>query len=197
MAQMPMTAVIIAGGQSRRMQTDKAFVKVGGKWLIERVIEAITPLFDEVLINTNTPAKYQGWGLPAVPDVWPDKGALGGIYTALRAATHPTVFCVACDMPTLNRNVIRLIQAQAAHWDVVVPRLPDGLHPLHAIYTKPCAEPIHGLLARDSLKIAPLFELVRTHYLAAEAIRQIDPHFRSFANLNTHEDLQRAQTNII
>ena len=81
---------IIAGGQSRRMGRDKAFVELGGKPLIEHVIQRSADLGQaETIIITNKPAQYAHLGLPMYRDVLPDKGSLGGIYTALVKAKAP------------------------------------------------------------------------------------------------------------
>lgn len=188
-----MTAVILAGGQSRRMKTDKAFVKVGGRRLIERVLTAITPLFTEILINSNMPEFYTELGLPIIPDIFPGKGALGGIYTGIVHAKTDYVFCVACDMPFLNQELIRYMQAQVNGYDALVPKAPDGMHPLHAIYSKRCQGIVEELLRKGRLKISNVFALVRSRYITKHQIQQFDPEFESFLNINTLEDLTRAR----
>lgn len=191
-----MTAVIIAGGQSRRMKTDKAFVEIEGKRLIERVLEVISPLFSEIFINSNKPELFEEWGWAVIPDIFPEKGALGGIYTGLMHARTPYVFCVACDMPLLNQNLIRFMQQQIDGDDVLVPKTPDGLHPLHAIYSRRCGSVIEELLQKNTLKISFLFPLVRTQFLAEQHIRQFDPTLESFMNVNTLEELQMVREKI-
>jgi molybdopterin-guanine dinucleotide biosynthesis protein A len=188
-----MTAVIIAGGQSRRMKTDKAFVEVGGKRLIERVLSVITPLFSEILINSNKPDAYKEWGLPVIQDIFMGKGALGGIYTGLVHTKANYVFCVACDMPALNPDLIRFMQQQVDGCDALIPKTPDGIHPLHTMYSKQCYKVIEELLQRDKLKISDVFSRIRSKYLTDQQIRQFDPHFESFLNINTLEDLQIAR----
>jgi molybdopterin-guanine dinucleotide biosynthesis protein A len=188
-----MTAVVIAGGRSRRMRTDKAFVVVGGKRLIERVIEVIAPQFSQILINSNKPDRYQELGFPVIPDIVNDKGALGGIYTGLVHAPTDHVFCVACDMPVLNRDLIRYMTEKVNGFEAFVPKTPDGLHPLHAIYSKRCIRVIEELLQKNILKISELFPKVRSHYLTEEQISLFDPGFESFLNVNTWQDLTTAR----
>lgn len=172
------------------MQTDKAFVPVGGIPLIERVLQVITPLFSEVFINSNTPGAYAAWNLPVVPDILPHKGALGGIYTALTHATSDYTFCVACDMPLLNAEVIRWMQGAVQGYDALIPRTPDGFHPLHAIYSKRCCGVIQELLARNQLKISSFFDQVHVRYMLPEHIQKFDPKWESLTNVNTLEDLE-------
>lgn len=176
------------------MKTDKAFMMIGGTPLIERVLHVITPLFSEVYINSNTPEAYAGWNIRVFPDIFPHKGALGGIYTALSHSRTEYTFCVACDMPALNPKLIRFMQQQLNGSDALIPRTPDGFHPLHAIYSRRCCQIIEELLEKDQLKIATLFERVDTRYLTTQQIRQFDPNFESFANLNTLEELESVRT---
>jgi len=188
-----MTAVLIAGGQSRRMRVDKAFVEVGGKYLIERVLEIIVPLFSHIFINSNKPALYQKLGFPVITDIVRNKGALGGIYTGLVHAKTDYVFCVACDMPFLNRGLIRYMTESVDGFDVLVPKTPDGLHPLHAIYSKRCITSIEELLQKNILKISKFFPKIKSGYIIEEQISVFDPHFESFLNLNTWQDLAAAR----
>ncbi|MFZ1400056.1 MAG: molybdenum cofactor guanylyltransferase, partial [Candidatus Promineifilaceae bacterium] len=101
-----LTVAIMAGGQSSRMGTDKSFVLFEGRPMIEVVIDAVAGLGDEMLLITNKPADYAHLKLPMVSDVYPDHGSLGGIFTAVHAATHPHTLVVACDMPWLNRPLL-------------------------------------------------------------------------------------------
>lgn len=172
------------------MQTDKAFVTVGGMLLIERVLQVITPLFSEILINSNTPDAYAAWNIPVVPDILPHKGALGGIYTALTHSTSEYTFCVACDMPLLNAEFIRFMQDYVQGYDALIPRTPEGFHPLHAIYAKRCCKIIPELLAHNRLKISNLFDLVNTRYVMPSHMRQFDPELEFFTNLNTLEEVE-------
>lgn len=190
---MRMTAVVIAGGKSRRMQTDKAFITIGGMPLIERVLRVITPLFSEVLINSNTPDAYAAWNIPVVTDIFPNKGALGGIYTALTHSTSEYTFCVACDMPLLNAEFIRFMQNSVQGYDALIPRTSAGFFPLHAIYAKRCCQVIPELLAHDRLKISNLFDLVHTRYVTPSHMHQFDPKLEFFTNLNTLEEVENLQ----
>lgn len=188
-----MTAVIVAGGRSRRMQRDKAFLDIGGKMLIERVLEVVNPLFSSVLINSNTPQRFERWGVPVIPDIFPGKGALGGIYTGLVHARTDAVFCVACDLPFLNPELIAFMQTEARGCDALVPKTSDGLHPLHAIYSRSCRTVIETRLRENKLKISDLFSLVETHYVEEDEICRFEPELKVFVNVNTLEELQLAR----
>lgn len=188
-----MTAVVIAGGQSRRIGKDKAFIKVGGQSLIARVLDILVPLFSHIFINSNTSGVYQTLGFPVIADIEGNKGALGGIYTGLVHAQTEYVFCVACDMPSLNRDVIRYMTENVDSFDALVPKTPDGFHPLHAIYSKRCITGIEELLQQNTLKISELFPKIRLRYMTEEQISRFDPNFETFLNINTWQDVERAR----
>ena len=94
-----LTLAIQAGGRSSRMGKDKALLDFGGQPLIQQVLSRLESLADETIVTTNHPEDYHFLGFPLIPDVIPDRGALGGLYTALNAASHPLVAVVACDLP--------------------------------------------------------------------------------------------------
>src|SRR5262245_47136820 len=131
-----LSVAISAGGKSSRMGTDKSFVRLSGKPLIEHVIARVTDLGqDEMFIVTNKPEAYAYLGLPMVGDVIPDKGSLGGIYTALHHSQQDYTLVIGCDMPFANvellRYMIGLRDAADGPFDVIVPRVenyPEGLH---------------------------------------------------------------------
>ncbi len=186
---------IIAGGQSRRMGRDKAFVELAGKPLIEHVIERSADLGQaEVILVTNKPAQFAHLGLPMYRDILPDKGSLGGIYTALVQAQYPDVLVLACDMPFVNADLLRFMTAQINdETDIVVPTVDDYPQGLHAIYKKTCIEPIAEQLAADRLKIIRFYEQMRVRYLDESDYAAFDPRGRSFANINTPEELAEAE----
>ncbi|MCP4405963.1 MAG: molybdenum cofactor guanylyltransferase [bacterium] len=175
------------------MKQDKAFLDIGGKMLIERVLEVVTPLFSNVLINSNTPRRFERWGVPVIPDVFPNTGPLGGIYTGLVHARTDHVFCVACDLPFLNPDLIAFMQTRASGCDVLVPKTSDGLHPLHAVYSRRCRTTIEARLREGRFKIFDLFPLVETRYVDEGHIRRFEPELKTFVNVNTLEELQLAR----
>ena len=89
------------------MGEDKALKPFLGRPLIQRVIDRLTPIADELIVTTNRPAEYAFLNLRLVPDLKPGRGALGGLYTAIASAAHPLVAVVACDMPFASHNVLR------------------------------------------------------------------------------------------
>ncbi|MCY3832664.1 MAG: molybdenum cofactor guanylyltransferase [Chloroflexi bacterium] len=194
-ASTPFSLAIIAGGQSRRMGRDKAFVDLGGKTLIEHVIERGADLGQaETILITNQPADYEQLGLPMFRDALPGKGSLGGIYTALLKAASEFVLVLACDMPFINSDLLRLMIAQIHDdIDIIVPRVDGYPQGLHAIYRQTCLIPIRVQLAANRLKIIRFYDRMRLRYLDEADYAEFDPAGRSFANLNTPEELEQAR----
>jgi molybdopterin-guanine dinucleotide biosynthesis protein A len=192
---MRVTGVIQAGGKSVRMGgRPKALIELGGRPIIERVRDVLLPLVHDALIVTNTPDLYAFLGLPMVADVYPDHGSLGGIYTGLKAAAGDAAFTVACDMPFLHPEVVRLVVARAAEGDVVVPRVGPQHETMHAVYAKTCLPHIEERLIAGRLKITGFFERVRVVEILESEIAVFSDPAVTFMNVNTPEELERATT---
>jgi molybdopterin-guanine dinucleotide biosynthesis protein A len=187
-----MTAAILAGGRSIRMGRDKALLPVGGRRMIEGIVEALRPLFPEIVIIADLRTAYGDLGAPVSPDRIPDKGPLGGLYTALSESGHPYTFCIACDMPFVDPGVVAYLTDRAEGSDVVVPWSAAGFEPLHAVYAKRCLPSIEAMLAEDRLKVESLFSRVRVRRVPTEELRRLDPELRCFCNVNTPEELRAA-----
>jgi len=187
------TGVVQAGGKSTRMGgRPKALIQLGGRSIVERVVAALTPVVDDVLVVTNTPELYAFLGLPMVADVYPDHGSLGGIYSGLSAAGE-IAFTVACDMPFLHPEVVRLVVARAGEGDVVIPRVGEQYETMHAAYGKACLPHIEERLRAGRLKIVGFFDRVRVVEIdEAEIARFRDPAV-AFMNVNTPDELERAR----
>jgi molybdopterin-guanine dinucleotide biosynthesis protein A len=191
---MKVSGVIQAGGRSVRMGgRPKALIEVGGRSIIERVLAALAPAVDEVLVVTNTPELYAFLGLPMVADVYPDHGSLGGIYSGLKAAAGQAALTVACDMPFLHPEIVKLVAERAGEGDVVIPRVGRQLETMHAAYGKACLPHIEARLEAGRLKIVDFFDKVRVVEIAeANVARFRDPQI-AFMNVNAPDELERAR----
>jgi len=190
---LTVSCVILAGGKSKRMGVNKAFLKVGGLPIIERVIDQASLVGEEVILVTNSPDEYAHLGYPTVQDVFPGKGSLGGIYSGLRAARHAYVLVVACDMPFLNASLLRYMVLLSRGHDIVVPRTDQGVEPLHALYSKACLPAMEQLLQQNNLKIISFYSMFRVRYVEQEEIELLDPQHLSFFNVNTADALKWAR----
>jgi molybdopterin-guanine dinucleotide biosynthesis protein A len=135
--------------------------------------------------------EYSYLDIEIVIDIVPKRGALIGIYTGLFYSSHPYCFVTACDMPFLNRKVIEYMITISKDYDVVIPHLEDGYHPLHAIYSKKCINSIEKLIHEDNLKIIDFFDKIKAKEVTTDDINSLDPSLNSFLNINTPEDLTR------
>ncbi len=175
------------GGQA------KALMEVGGRRIVERVVAAVAPAVHDLVIVTDTPDLYAFLGLSMVPDVYPDHGSLGGIYSGLKAAAGEAAFTVACDMPFLHPEIIRLLVARAHEADVIVPRAAGEIQTLHAVYSKACLPHIEARLGAGRFKITGFFDAVRVLEIPEAVFARHRPPAIAFMNVNTPDELDRAR----
>ena len=193
---LDVTAIILAGGMSRRLGRNKAVEPFRGEPLILRVIGRMKQVAKDIVVVANDGRRIAELDLPegvsSVVDRYPGKGSLGGIFTGLEAAkTSWAAFC-ACDMPFINPTLYRELLSRRDGSDAVVPLIAGRPEPIHAIYSRACLEPIRSKILADDLKIAGFFGDVNVSYLAEKEVRTIDPDLRSFFNVNTQADLEVA-----
>lgn len=173
------SAAILAGGQATRFGgRDKGALIVDGQTIRDRQIATLSDVADEVLIV----------GPGHVEDIAPGCGPMGGVHAALSAARHEAVFVVACDMPYVTAPFAAHLLALAADADAVVPRTERGLHPLCAVYTRSCLEPLQRRLAARSLQMKALLDDVRVRLVEADEIDTFGDRHRLLANINTPAD---------
>jgi molybdopterin-guanine dinucleotide biosynthesis protein A len=170
---------------------NKAFVEVGGERIIDRTIRIFKEIFAEIILVTNSPLEYVDYDVQIVTDLIKGKAALGGIYTGLFYSNCEYSFVVPCDMPFLNSRFIEYMINHINRYDIVVPNSPDGLQPLHAIYSRKCLLSIRNLIDRDNLKIRSLYEKHKTSTIPADVIKTFDPQEQIFLNINSKKDLER------
>jgi molybdopterin-guanine dinucleotide biosynthesis protein A len=193
-----LTVCIQAGGQSSRMGEDKALKTFLGRPLIQRVVERLSLVADELIVTTNHPDDYAFLKLPLTlrADLKPGRGALGGLYTAIASASNPIVAVVACDMPfvsaTLLEAATRLMVEEAT--DVVIPKSEEGFEPLHAVYRREtCLPAIEAAIEADQWKVVAWFSQVKIRVLTSEEIKRYDPSGLAFWNVNTPEEFAKAE----
>jgi molybdopterin-guanine dinucleotide biosynthesis protein A len=191
-----LTVCIQAGGQSSRMGEDKALKPFLGRPLIQRVVERLAPIADEIIVTTNNLDDYRFLNLRLFPDLKPGRGALGGLYTAIASASHSTVAVAACDMPFASAALLeamsRLLVEDDA--DVVIPKSDEGYEPIHAIYRRDtCLPAIEAAIAADQWKVIAWFPQVKVRVLNPEEIKRYDPSGLAFWNVNTPEEFSKAE----
>ena len=193
-----LTICIQAGGQSSRMGEDKALKTFLGRPLIQRVIERLSPIADEVILTTNRPENYAFLNLRLFSDLKPGRGALGGLYTAIASASNPIVAVVACDMPfaspTLLEAASKLLVDAEREVDVVIAKSEEGYEPLHAVYRREaCLPAIEAAIDADQWKVVAWFPQVKVRVLTSDEIKRYDPLGLAFWNVNTPEEFAKAE----
>jgi molybdopterin-guanine dinucleotide biosynthesis protein A len=189
----PLSAIILAGGQSRRMGTPKAMLMLAGHPLLEWVVLRLRPLAADLIIVTNAPVSCDLSDAQVVGDLVRGAGALGGLHAGLMAAKHEWALAVACDMPFLNRELLNYLASLAIDQDAVVPRLNGVAEPLHALYHRRCLPVIERNLTQGCYKMASCLAEMEVHWVEEEEIDRYDPQHRSFFNVNTLEDWEQAR----
>jgi molybdopterin-guanine dinucleotide biosynthesis protein A len=191
----PVTGVILAGGQNIRfLGTNKALIRVDGKCILDRIYDVFSDLFEEIILVTNDPIQYVEWNFNIVTDIFPVRSSLTGIHTGLFYMTTPYAFFAACDIPFLKKGLVETILNHIEPGvDIVIPETSKGFEPLCSVYSKKCLKPIEQQLVKQELKIRQVFQKVRVKKLPENILRQNDPDLVSFYNINTHDDLVRAE----
>jgi len=189
------TGIVLAGGTSRRMGYDKAFLELGGRPLIEIVIERMASVCTEVLVVAGDVRPYAGLGAQLAADRFRDVRALGGLHAGLEAATHELALVVGCDMPFLNPDLLRAFADWAEGFDVAVLRHEDGeqTEPLHGAYGRTCLPAIEATIRARRRRIVAFFPHVRVRYVTPADVTPFDPDLRSFRNINTPEEWEKVQ----
>ena len=187
------TAIILAGGDSRRLGQDKAKLLLGGQTLLESVSASMSQLFPRVLVSVRQPRSETG--LPQVCDEVKDGGPLAGLAAALGQAETPWVFAVACDMPFVAPEVVEYLWRQRNDCQAVVPLVQGQPQPLAAFYSRSCAAVIGEVLAGDGKhSLRALLARLDVSYVDESRFLAMDPQLRSFFDLDTQQDVEVALT---
>jgi len=197
------SAIVLAGGRGRRMgMVEKALLEFEGKTILERLLENLFRVVDEVILSVrDTPQKEKL--LPMLEkfpsreirfcfDSIEDAGPLEGIRAGLLESRSEYSFVCAGDMPFVNSQVVDLLFEKAEGHDVALPRWEDRMfEPLHAVYSRKLIPEIEKAFERGKHSVlSPVFEMPDVVFVEVSEIRELDPELRTFANINTVEDLE-------
>ncbi len=186
------TAVVLAGGKNSRFEgVDKAFVPVHGVPMIERILGILGDIFENIIVVTNSSRKYQSMGnLGFASDIYKNAGPLGGIHAAMKKSATPFIFVFSCDMPYLDKNIIKSQIAffrKLQNTDALIPRMNSNIEPLHAIYRSALAGRLAEFLelSSDYSIRAFLKKTEVAYYYLPCTSREI----KAFSNINTAADI--------
>jgi len=187
------TAIIMAGGGSSRMGTDKSMLPIKGQSMIEAICEQLRGSFEQILISANEVDKFAFLGFEVVPDKVPEQGPLMGIASALEASANELNFVIACDIPNINLACVNRILTEAveSQADIVVPTTSDEKYePLFAIYRKTALEAINKVLSSGKRKITDVFTLCTVKHIELDDADWL-------INLNTMADYEEFHKKLI
>ena len=192
---LPCTGVILSGGLSTRFNgQNKAFMRVDGKRILDRQYALFSELFDEIILVTNDPMQFLEWDLTIVTDLFPVRSSLTGIHAGLFYMKNPFAFFSACDTPFLSKDLVELLleNIDQKH-DIFMPETEAGMEPLCAVYSKRCLETAEHHIRQKKLKIQRALGNHRLKKIPESALRSRDAELMSFFNINTPEDLLKAE----
>ncbi|MCB0402264.1 MAG: molybdenum cofactor guanylyltransferase [Flavobacteriales bacterium] len=181
---MKLTAIILAGGKSARMGEDKAWIELEDEPMIQRVINILQPVADQLLIVANHPS-YEKLGYPVCYDEQPGMGPLMGIYTGLKHVKTSKNLIVSCDVPYLTVEFLEELIRQAQGCDICIPVKDGQSHQLIGVFSRSCMNSFKKDLDNGHLKLRTAFERLNLKLMDADAFDA-----RIFTNINTRDDLK-------
>jgi molybdopterin-guanine dinucleotide biosynthesis protein A len=185
----PVVGFVVAGGQSRRMGRDKALLPWEDRTLLDHAIARLRRVTDDVRVLCGPQARYESHGVPVVPDVVENQGALGGVLSGLLVQDRPLGLFLAVDLPGVPAGLLEaLVVAAAAGFDAVVPVWSRGAEPLCAVYSTACLEPIRRRLAAGDAKMTSFWPDVRVREWGTAEMGRFGEPSDLFANLNDPDD---------
>jgi molybdopterin-guanine dinucleotide biosynthesis protein A len=188
-------AAIIAGGPARRLGgATKPLLEIAGRAVADRQLAVLRPIFSRLLVVANDPAPWRARGVEVVPDRVAGAGPLAGISAALAAASdQAAVVCLAGDLPFLSPALLRALRDRAPEADAVAPRPAGRAEPLCARYAVRARATVDARLDGGRLALHELLAELATEWLDDQTLAALDPEGLSFFNLNTPDDLRRAE----
>ena len=185
------TAIILAGGESKRMGQDKASIVLAGESLLNRAIANLQPLFDHIIISVREP--QTGISLPQICDKNTKRAPMVGIATALDKIETNWVFVVAVDMPFISADLIRFLAKKRGNKQVVVPMIDEHLQPLFAYYAKACLPAMQQQIVAGNRSLRRFIDGLDSVIVPKEALEPFDSSLVSFLDLDSLKDLEYAE----
>lgn len=188
------TAIILAGGDSKRLGYPKALLKIGNKTVIEIIVDKMKEQFKEVIIVTDQPETVKHLPVTITGDIIADggKSSLRGLHAGLSKSGNFGNFVIACDMPFVNNALAAYMHAYLPDYDAVVPRIGKYVQPLYACYRKECVHHIEKNLVSGRFKVSELYRDLHIKYIDKAEIDLFDPGQKAFFNINTYADYEEA-----
>ncbi|MDR4950116.1 molybdenum cofactor guanylyltransferase [Neobacillus cucumis] len=192
---MKAAAIILAGGKSSRMGTNKALLKINEKTNIERIVEQLKLLFDDLILVTNDAKTYEFLDVQMVPDQYPGMGPLAGVHAGLNVSNYDVNLVVACDMPFISSELAEALLANTSNYDAVVPVINGKQHPLFAVYQKQVAKMVEERIQSGQLRMKHLLDDLNVLYVTEKELATYSPITleKVFFNMNHPEEYVEAK----
>jgi len=188
-------ALILAGGENKRLPMTKGFLELKGRKIIESTIGLLKEIFASVIISTNTPESYFHLGFPMVGDVMTYKGPMTGIFSALASLEETEIFVTACDMPFIRPDLIRYIVGRWSNtWEAVIPIFDGEPQPLLGIYSTQLLPRMEERIKKHKRGLRAFLNTREVQYIEEDQVRLIDQEGRSFVNINTIQDYEKERS---
>ncbi|MFA4920225.1 MAG: molybdenum cofactor guanylyltransferase [Thermodesulfovibrionales bacterium] len=187
-----MDALILAGGENKRIPLIKGFLEIRNRKIIETNIELLKSIFSRVILSVNHPELYFYLGLPMIGDVIDSRGPMTGILSVFMNTESADIFVTACDMPYINAILIKyMVEKYNGRFDALIPLYDGKPQPLFGIYAKRISELMEQRIRSGKKSLLDFLKTINVRYINEEEVRSIDPEGRSFVNINTFKDYQR------
>ncbi len=183
---MNVTGIILAGGKSSRMGTDKGLIDISGSPMISHIIRIVSPLCNQLLISTSN-SEYNKFGIQTVPDIYHESGPIAGLHSCLKESHNQINICIPCDVPQMKTEILQLLLSQAIIYpdNCIVP-VTNYPEPLIAVYPLSVIPTIEELITTGIKKMTEIFNVFPTRYISMS-----DSGFdkNNFKNINSPVDL--------
>ncbi|MGI5911502.1 MAG: molybdenum cofactor guanylyltransferase [Syntrophomonadaceae bacterium] len=183
----------MAGGKSTRMKFNKAFARIAGKACIEIIIDKFKTYFKETIIISNEPELFINYNLPIYKDIYPNRGPVGGIHSALVNASYDKIFILGCDVPFMDMNLVNYMLTRLQGHDSVIPEVNFFLQPLAAAYSRSCLPVFSDCVNNGKLKLTRIFCELDTLVIKENELNKYGAVRDLFFNVNDPQALKQAE----
>ncbi len=183
-----LSGVVLAGGKSSRFGTNKALFNYRGKRLVEHALDVLRPICGELLICTNNPEAYAGFGATCITDIYENTGPLGGIHSALTAAKNDQIAIISCDTPFIPTELFKIMVLEMTTYDLIMPVHKGFTESMCAIYSKSCLPALEQALITGKFRILDAIKPLNSRFLPVD--QESFYTWEIFHNINYKEDLK-------
>ncbi len=188
-----MALIILAGGKSTRMGVrDKALLPLGGETMTGVIIKRLAPLFSKTIVVAKDAQPFIRYSVRVISDEYPGCGPISGIHAGLRASSDPYNLILACDLPLIKSELVKVLINHACK-DLTIPIIGKYPEPLIAVYAKRIVPLLERSILAGDYKLTNLLTHLEVEYISESLLRKVDPELRSFLNVNSPADYEKVK----